>query len=63
LRRITDKTQLFRPEQPPAQQKGEVMKWRRNLDAGAIVYQHPPLALPLRRVATEGTGGDSSASE
>jgi hypothetical protein len=63
LRRITDKTQLFRPEQPPAQQKGEVMKWRRNLDAGAIVYQHPPLALPPRRAATEGTGGDSSASE
>jgi hypothetical protein len=54
LRRITDKTQLFRPEQPPAQQKGEVMKWRRNLDAGAIVYQHPLSALPARNpVATD----------
>ncbi len=68
LRRITDKTQLFRPEQPPAQQKGEVMKWQRNLAAGAINYLHPPTALPPRRAVTEaaaveGAGGESSASE
>ncbi|HUG69914.1 MAG TPA: hypothetical protein VMM76_19335 [Pirellulaceae bacterium] len=63
LRRITDKTQQFRPEQPPSQQKGEVVKWRRNLAAGAIVYLRPKLALPPRRAVTEGTGGDPSASE
>ena len=63
LRRITDKTQLFRPEQPPSQQKGEVMKWRRNLDSGAIVYQHPFSALPTRNPVTTDTGGESPAPE
>ena len=63
LRRITDKTQLFRPEQPPAQQKGEVMKWQRNLAAGSIVYLHPPLALPPRRAVTAGAGSDLPAAE
>jgi hypothetical protein len=63
LRRITDKTQLFRPEQPPAQQKGEVMKWQRNLAAGSIVYLRPPLALPPRRAITAGTGSDLPATE
>ncbi|MBC8355415.1 MAG: hypothetical protein H8E66_25845 [Planctomycetes bacterium] len=63
LRRITDKTQLFRPEQPPAQQKGEVMKWRRNLSAGAILYQDPPAALPTRRAVTTDTSGESPATE
>ena len=63
LRRITDKTQLFRPEQPPAQQKGEVMKWRRNLGTGAIVYQHPPTALPTRRAVPADASGESPAPE
>lgn len=63
LRRITDKTQLFRPEQPVAQQKGEVMKWRRNLAAGTIVYQHPPRALPERRPLSEEASGGGPATE
>ncbi|MCA9143453.1 MAG: hypothetical protein H6823_15760 [Planctomycetaceae bacterium] len=63
LRRITDKTQLFRPEQPPTQQKGEVMKWRRNLEAGAIVYLHPPQALPARTAVIADARGDSPTTE
>ena len=63
LRRITDKTQLFRPEQPPAQQKGEVMKWRRNLDAGAIVYLSPPQPLPTRVAVTTADGREPLKSE
>ncbi|MEO8495717.1 MAG: hypothetical protein ABI614_11645 [Planctomycetota bacterium] len=63
LRRITDKTQLFRPEQPPAQQKGEVMKWRRNLESGAIVYQRPLLALPVRTPVAAVATGESPATE
>ncbi len=63
LRRITDKTQLFRPEQPPAQQKGEVLKWRRNLDSGAIVYLHPPSALPAREPVVAEASGEPPATE
>ncbi len=51
LRRITGKTQLFRPEKQPDSQKGTVSKWRQILAGGQIVYQDPPLALPKRRPA------------
>jgi hypothetical protein len=63
LRRITDKTQLFRPEQPPAQQKGEVAKWRRNLEANAIVYREPPSALPPRNPVVAPAKADLPAKE
>ncbi|MCA9119384.1 MAG: hypothetical protein H6822_05900 [Planctomycetaceae bacterium] len=63
LRRITDKTQLFRPEQPPAQQKGEVMKWRRNLEAGGIVYLHVPNPLPSRRAVIASADEATPSSE
>jgi hypothetical protein len=48
LKRITGRTQNFRPEQPPSQEKTKVAKWRRNLADGRIVYEKPPGPLPER---------------
>ena len=39
LRRITGKTLLFRPEQPPDKKKSRVQDWRTSLDAGEIRYR------------------------
>ena len=50
LERITGKTQLFRPELPPTQEKSKVLKWRRNLEAGGIVYENLPKPLPDREL-------------
>lgn len=63
LRRITDKTQLFRPEQPPEQQKGEVMRWRRILNADGIVYKDLPRALPTRPPVAAAAAGESAPTE
>ena len=56
LRRITDKTFLFRPEQPPAQEKGRLTKWRRSLEAGEIRYKSPPPAFPALPAGPARTG-------
>ena len=49
LRRITDKTFLYRPEQPPAQEKSKILKWRKALEGGEIrirpVSATPPPAV------------------
>jgi hypothetical protein len=46
LHRITDKTQLFRPEDRPDQEKSKVVKWRKLLEEGQVVYKTPPSPLP-----------------
>jgi len=66
LRRITGKTHMFRPEQPPAQERRKVLNWRRTLDTEGISYEVAPSALPPTRIpaatepaapVTEGTSG------
>lgn len=52
LHQITDKTQLFRPEDRPEQEKSRVTKWRKMLEDGQIVYKSPPTPLPLVVPAT-----------
>jgi hypothetical protein len=46
LRRITDMTFIFRPEQPLAQQKSRLMKWRKSLESGEIRYKSPAPDFP-----------------
>jgi hypothetical protein len=46
LRRITGKTLLFRPEEPPGEETRKVNNWRRDLDAGLIRYNSPPVVVP-----------------
>ena len=48
LRRITQKTHLFRPDREPRQQKPAILNWRKSLQNGTIVYQDPPPTLPDR---------------
>ncbi len=44
LRRVTDKTLLYRPELTADRRKGSVQEWRVRLENGAIVYDTPPSA-------------------
>jgi hypothetical protein len=53
LKRITQKTHLFRPDREPRQQKPAVLNWRKSLENGTIVYKDPPPALPERTAAPE----------
>lgn len=46
LRRITDKTFLYRPEQPPAQEKSKILKWRKALESGEIRYRPASATAP-----------------
>jgi hypothetical protein len=46
LLRITDRSNLFRPEERPDQERPRVEKWRRSLKDGQIVYKVPPSPLP-----------------
>ena len=52
LKRITQKTHLFRPDREPRQQKPAVLNWRKSLENGTIVYKDPPPALPERTPAS-----------
>lgn len=53
LRRITQKTHLFRPDREPRQQKSAVLNWRKSLQNGTIQYKDPPPALPVRPADAE----------
>jgi hypothetical protein len=53
LRRITGKTFAFRPEFRPELEKARVVRWRKMLEDGQIVYATPPspLSIPLGQAA------------
>jgi hypothetical protein len=53
LRRITQKTHLFRPDREPRQQKSAVLNWRKSLQNGTVQYKDPPPALPDRPADAE----------
>jgi hypothetical protein len=42
LRRITDKTLLYRPEESPDQPASKIARWRKLLDEGGIIYKAAP---------------------
>jgi hypothetical protein len=46
LMRITDKSQQYRPEMRPEEQKSKIASWRKLLEDGQIVYKHVPSPLP-----------------
>ena len=64
LRRITDRTYQFRPEEDPGQETGKVLRWRKSQEEGQILYKTPPLPIPeLAAVGPpEATGGETPAS-
>jgi hypothetical protein len=47
LRRITNKTLLYRPEVTSDRRRSSVQDWRERLENGAIVYEKPPSAAML----------------
>jgi hypothetical protein len=46
LRQITQKTNGFRAERDPSQQKGAIVAWNKALNNGEIVYKTPPSEQP-----------------
>jgi hypothetical protein len=47
LRRITNKTLLYRPEVSADRRRSSIQDWRERLENGAIVYETPPTAAML----------------
>jgi len=46
LRRITGRTHLYSPEDPPRRREGSIREWRTKLAAGEIVYKTAPSGFP-----------------